>query len=84
MQLLYEIQNFGDIDLNVAFGDSILVDVETDKQNAQRETTLGLRSKLNYMMEYRGLSEEDAKKELAVISSEQPEQVDFFNGGNEG
>lgn len=84
MQLLYDIQNFGDIDLNVAFGDSILVDVETDKQNAQRETTLGLRSKLNYMMEYRGLSEEDAKKELAVISSEQPEQVDFFNGGNEG
>ena len=84
LQLLYGISTFGDVDLNVAFGDSILVDVETDKQNAQRETTLGLRSKLNYMMEYRGLSEEDAKKELAVISTEQPEQVDFFNGGNEG
>ena len=82
MQELYEVPSFGDVDLNIAFGDSILIDVETDKQNAQRETTLGLRSKLNYIMEYRGLSEEDARKELAVISSEQPEQVDFF-GGNE-
>lgn len=83
MQMLYDVPSFGDIDLNVGFGDSILIDVETDKQNAQRETTLGLRSKLNYMMEYRGLSEEDARKELAVISAEQPEQIDFFNGGNE-
>ena len=84
MQELYGVPTFGDIDLNIAFGDSILVDVETDKQNAQRETTLGLRSKLNYMMEYRGLSEEDARKELAVISAEQPEQVDFFDRVNEG
>lgn len=83
MQLLYDLPSFGDIDIALAFGDSILVDVETDKQNAQREVSLQLRSKLNYMMEYRGLSEEDAKKELAVISSEQPEQLDFFNGGNE-
>ena len=81
--MLYDIEAFGDIDLNIAFGDSILVDVETDKQNAQREVSLSLRSKLNYMMEYRGLSEEEAKKEIAIISSEQPEQVDFF-GGKEG
>lgn len=80
MQLLYGVPNYGEVDLNIAFGDSILVDVETDKQNAQRETTLGLRSKLNYLMEYRGLSEEDAKKELAIISSEQPEQVDYYGG----
>ena len=83
MQRLYDIPDFGEIDLNIAYGDSVLVDVETDKLTAQRETTLGLRSKLNYIMEYRGLSEEDARKELATISAEQPEQVDFFNGGEE-
>ena len=83
MQDLYDVPSFGDVDLNIAFGDSILIDVETDKQNAQREVTLNLRSKLNYMMEYRGLSEEEAKAELAVIATEQPETVDFF-GGNEG
>ena len=83
MQMLYDVPSFGEVDLSVGYGDSILIDVETDKQNAQRETTLGLRSKLNYMMEYRGLSEEDARKELAVISAEQPEQVDFFNGNEE-
>ena len=83
MQDLYEVTNFGVEDLNVAYGDSILVDVETDKQNAQREVTLSLRSKLNYMMEYRGLSEEDARKEIAVIATEKPEEVDFFNGNED-
>lgn len=83
MQALYQIEEFGDIDLSIAYGDSVLVDVESDKQNAQREVTLNLRSKLNYLMEYRGLSEEEAKKELAIISAEQPEQIDFFSGSEE-
>ena len=43
---------------------------------------MGLRSKLNYLMEYRGLSEEDARRELELIDSETPQQIDFFGGGN--
>ena len=82
LQMLYDVETFGDVDLNIAYGDSILVDVETDKQNAQREVSLGLRSKFNYMQEYRGLSEEDAKKEIATIEDEQPETMDFFGGNN--
>lgn len=83
MQLLYEVPAIGDIDLAIGYGDSILIDAESDKQNAQRETQLGLRSKLNYLMEYRGLSEEEARKELATIQGETPEQIDFFGNGGD-
>lgn len=83
MQLLYNLPAFQDeATIEVSYGDSILIDAESDKQNAQRETQMGLRSKMNYLMEYRGLSEEDARKELAQIDTETPQQIDFF-GGNE-
>lgn len=84
MQMLYNLPSFeegAEIDIN--YGDSILIDAESDKQNAQRETQMGLRSKMNYLMEYRGLSEKDARKELAQIETETPQQIDFF-GGTEG
>lgn len=83
MQLLYGLPSFREgLKVNVSYGDSILIDTESDKQNAQRETQMGLRSKLNYLMEYRGLSEEDARRELELIDSEAPQQIDFFGGGN--
>lgn len=83
MQLLYGLPSFRDgLKVNISYGDSILIDTESDKQNAQRETQMGLRSKLNYLMEYRGLSEEDARRELELIDSETPQQIDFFGGGN--
>ena len=82
LQQLYNVPALPELEVNITFGDSILIDAESDKQNAQRETQLGLRSKLNYLMEYRGLSEEDARKELATITDETPQQIDFF-GGNE-
>lgn len=83
MQTLYDLPNFGEYEIAVSFGDSILSDEETNRENAQRETQLGLRSKLNYLMEYRGLTEEEAKAELAIIEAEQPAQIDFFGNGME-
>lgn len=82
LQQLYNVPALPELEVNITFGDSILIDAESDKQNAQRETQLGLRSKLSYLMEYRGLSEEDAKKELAIITDETPQQVDFFGGAD--
>lgn len=81
MQMLYNVPSFSDTEISVSYGDSILLDAESDKQNAQRETQMGLRSKMNYLMEYRGLSEDEARKELAQIEAETPAQVDFFSGG---
>lgn len=55
--------------------DSIIEDKETERTRAQSEVMQGLRSKKNYLMTIRGMSEEEAEKELQLIKEEQ--------GGNE-
>ena len=71
-----------DDDITIKFGDSVMIDEETERQQALQEVEKGVRSKLSYLMEYRGLSEEDARKELQAINDEQPE-YDYF-GTEEG
>ncbi len=67
-----------DIVLGFDWGDSILVDEETDRANAQSEVTAGLRSKLSYLMEYRGMTEEQALAEIERIKGETPVVNPFF------
>ena len=69
-----------DDDITVKFGDSVMIDEETERQQALSEVRDKVRSKLSYLMEYRGLSEEDARRELEEISSEEP-SYDFFGNG---
>ena len=69
-----------DDDITIKFGDSIMIDEETERQQALSEVRDKVRSKLSYLMEYRGLSEEEARKELEEISSEEP-SYDFFGNG---
>lgn len=66
--------------ISITFGDSILVDEESERQIAIDEVTKGLRSKVSYLMEYRGLSEEDALKELERIKADAP-VIDYFGMG---
>ena len=69
-----------DDDITIRFGDSVMIDEETERQQALSEVRDGVRSKLSYLMDYRGLSEEDARKELDEIGSEKP-AYDFFGNG---
>lgn len=66
-----------DDDITIKFGDSVMIDEETERQQALTEVRDKVRSKLSYLMEYRGLSEEEARKELEEITSEEP-SYDFF------
>ena len=66
------------MDVSIGYGDSILVDSDSEKENAKDEVQLGLRSKKSYLMEYRNLSEEDAEKELEQIRNESPVEMDYF------
>ena len=70
MQILYDIDEFGEEELEVSFGDSILTDEDSVRDNAQKEVVSGLRSKLSYLMEYRGLTEEEARKEIDQMKEE--------------
>lgn len=67
-------------DITITFGDSVMTDEETEKKNAQTECQIGLRSKMSYLMQYRGMSEEEALKELEAIKAERP-VVDYFGSG---
>ena len=69
-----------DDDITIKFGDSVMIDEETERQQALSEVEKGVRSKLSYLMEYRGLSEEDARRELEEITAERP-SYDFFGNG---
>lgn len=69
-----------DDDITIKFGDSVMIDEETERQQALSEVRDGVRSKLSYLMEYRGLSEEDARAELEAIKADQPE-IDYFGTG---
>lgn len=62
----------------VSFNDGVITDTETAKNNARVEVSQGLRSKLNYLIEYRGLSEEQAQKEIKIIEEEKARGVQDF------
>lgn len=79
IQALYDQKEFSDeLEMGFDFGDSILIDEETDRVNAQTEVTQGLRSKVSYLMEYRGMTEADALAEIERINTETPTVTPFF------
>ena len=58
--------------------DSIIEDKNTEMTRAQMEVTQGLRSKKSYLMEIKGMSEEEAEKELAKIQEEKISNQEAF------
>ena len=72
LQYLYGVKDaipFGE-EISIDFGDSILMDEESEKANAQLEVQTGLRSKKSYLMEYRHLTEEEADLELEQMNAD--------------
>jgi A118 family predicted phage portal protein len=55
----------------IKFDDSIAVDDVKEQEVAKAEVETNLRSRKNYMVEIRGLSEEEAEEEIALIQAEQ-------------
>jgi A118 family predicted phage portal protein len=83
LQDLYDLERVipKEVELGIDFGDSVLTDEETDRSNAQAEVTTGLRSKQSYLMEYRGMTEEQALQEIERIKAETPVFTGFFDAG---
>ena len=82
LQNLYELEAIPEeVEIGIDFGDSVLTDEETDRTNAQAEVTTGLRSKQSYLMEYRGMTEEQALQEIERIKAETPVFTGFFDAG---
>jgi A118 family predicted phage portal protein len=79
IQQLYGVPEISsDVELSISWGDSILIAEETEKAQAMSEVGAGLRSKLTYLTEYRGMSEEEANAEIERIKTETPAAATFF------
>ena len=58
--------------------DSIIEDKNTEQLRAQQEVTAGLRSKKSYLMDIKGMSEQEADEELQKIQEEKMSNQEAF------
>ena len=64
--------------ISIDYDDSIIEDTGAKQIRAQSEVGAGLRSKLNYMTDIRGLGKKQAQKELEQIDSEKTSNQELF------
>ena len=65
--------------------DSIIEDKNTEQVRAMQEVTAGLKSKKSYLMDTKGMSEQEAEEELQRIQDEKMSNAEAFgfNGNTE-
>lgn len=84
-ELIYAICEMEEIKTNsitIIPDDSIIEDKTSQKIQAQTEVSANLRSKFNYLTEIRGLSDEEAIKELETITEEKQSNSELFGFNN--
>ena len=64
--------------ISIDYDDSIIEDTGAKQIRAQSEVGAGLRSKLNYMTDIRGLGKKQAQEELEQIDSEKTSNQELF------
>lgn len=67
---LYNLAPQGNYEVSFNWDDSLIVDTEREQTLQMQEVNVGLRSKVKYIMFRYGLTEEQAKAELALINEE--------------
>lgn len=61
--------------INLVDKDGFLNSEEDQKKEYQEEMSMGLRSKIGYLMKFYGMTKEEAKKELQMINEEDRPQI---------
>lgn len=78
VQAVCELEGIKTNNITITPDDSIIEDKNTEMTRAQLEVTQGLRSKKSYLMEFKGMSEEEAEEELAKIKEEKMSNQEAF------
>ena len=73
-----ELEGIKTNNITITPDDSIIEDKNTEMTRAQLEVSQGLRSKKSYLMEFKGMSEEEAEEELAKIQEEKMSNQEAF------
>lgn len=83
VKVICEMENIKTNRITIVPDDSIIEDKNAEQMRALQEVTQSLRSKKSYLMEIKGMTEEEAEKELEDIQNEKQENVNnFFSGNN--
>lgn len=67
--------------INLVDKDGFLNSEEDQKEEYRQEMSMGLRSKVGYLKTFYGMSEEEAKKELALVNEEDSYKLDNIEEG---
>lgn len=78
VQAVCELEGIKTNNVTITPDDSIIEDKNTEMTRAQLEVTQGLRSKKSYLMEFKGMSEEEAEEELEKIKEEKMSNQEAF------
>lgn len=74
----FTLYRFSSNELKIDFDDSIVEDTGAETLRALNEVSQGLRSKMSYLVNIKGMSEDEARKELEEIKNEKMSNQEAF------
>lgn len=74
----FTLYRFSSNELKIDFDDSIVEDTGAETLRALNEVSQGLRSKMSYLVNIKGMSEDEARKELEEIKNEKLSNQEAF------
>lgn len=83
VKAICELEGINTKEVKIVHDDSMIEDKETEQLKAQQEVSQGLRTKKDYMMNIRGMSEEEAERELEEISKQKQSDAEMFGFAKE-
>ena len=78
VKVICELEGIKTNSITIVHDDSMIEDKETEQLKAQQEVSQGLRTKKDYLIKIRGMSEEEAIKELEEIKKEKQSNEEAF------
>lgn len=78
VKVICEMEGIKTNKITIISDDSIIEDKNTEQLRAQQEVTVGLRSKKSYLMDIKGMSEQEAEEELQKIQDEKMSNQEVF------
>lgn len=78
VKVICEMEGIKTNKITIVPDDSIIEDKNTEQLRAQQEVAQGLRSKKSYLMDIKGMSEQEAEEELQKIQEEKMSNAEAF------
>lgn len=78
VKAICEIEGIKTNKITITPDDSVIEDKNAEQIRAQQEVTIGLKSKKTYLMEIKGMSEQEAEKELKRIQEEKMSNTEAY------